>query len=247
MPLCTEKQARAAAYNNPLMRHAAMTCWGVSTFSEGSVTARLGVRDFEIHWISRGFRISEWISDFKVDFWISKWISGFRSGFLDFKWISGFRSGFLDFKWISGFQSGFLDFKVDFWISSGFLDFKADFWISKRISGFHLNRYYSEDTAKIYSWTIMNHILLSLYANNTMSQALHRYIAHIGSVFVDCHTYTYAYCVFVDFHTYSYHTAIIHNTFDNCNYITLEEWPLYPTTKIGRVQRSFIVVTFITS
>ena len=59
---------------------------------EGSVTARLSVRDFEIHWISRGFRISEWIS---------------------------------------GFQSGFLDFK--------------------RISGFHLNRYYSEDTAKIYS------------------------------------------------------------------------------------------------
>ena len=91
---------------------------------EGSATARLGVRDFEIHWISRGFRISEWIS-------------GFQNGFLDFKWISGFRSGFLDFKvdfwiskWISGFQSGFLDFKVDFWTSkwisgfqSGFLDF----------------------------------------------------------------------------------------------------------------------------
>ena len=39
---------------------------------EGSATARLGVRDFEIHWISSGFRISEWISgflDFKVDFW----------------------------------------------------------------------------------------------------------------------------------------------------------------------------------
>ena len=86
-------------------------------YGEGSATARLGVRDFEIHWISRGFRISEWIS-------------GFQNGFLDFKWISGFRSGFLDFevdfwisKWISGFQSGFLDFKVDFWISSGFLDF----------------------------------------------------------------------------------------------------------------------------
>ena len=98
---------------------------------EGSATARLGVRDFEIHWISSGFRIPEWISgfqsgflDFKVDFWISKWISGFQSGFLDFKvdfWIS---------KWISGFQSGFLDFKVDF---------SRDFWISKRISGFHLN------------------------------------------------------------------------------------------------------------
>ena len=93
-------------------------------------TARLGVRDFEIHWISSGFRISEWISGFQsgfLDFWISKWISGFQSGFLDFKvdfWIS---------KWISGFQSGFLDFIVDFsrdfWISSEFLDFKADFWI----------------------------------------------------------------------------------------------------------------------
>ena len=54
---------------------------------EGSATARLGVRDFEIHWISSGFRISEWISgfqsgflDFKVDFWISKRISGFQSG-----------------------------------------------------------------------------------------------------------------------------------------------------------------------
>ena len=58
---------------------------------EGSATARLGVRDFEIHWISRGFRISEWISgfqsgflDFTVDFWISVWISGFQFGFLDF-------------------------------------------------------------------------------------------------------------------------------------------------------------------
>ena len=45
---------------------------------EGSATARLGVRDFEIHWISRGFRISDWISGFHVDFWIS----GFQSGFL---------------------------------------------------------------------------------------------------------------------------------------------------------------------
>ena len=71
---------------------------------EGSVTARLGVRNFEIHWISSGFQISEWISgfqsgflDFKVDFWISKRISGFQSGFLDFKQISEFQSGFLDF------------------------------------------------------------------------------------------------------------------------------------------------------
>ena len=107
---------------------------------EGSATARLGVRDFEIHWISSGFRISEWISGFQsgfLDFWISKWISGFQSGFLDFKvdfWIS---------KWISGFQSGFLDFKADFWISKwisrGISGFQANFWISKRISGFHLN------------------------------------------------------------------------------------------------------------
>ena len=47
--------------------------------------ARLSVRDFEIHWISHGFRISEWISefesgfvDFKVDLWISKRNSGFH-------------------------------------------------------------------------------------------------------------------------------------------------------------------------
>ena len=71
-----------------------------------------------------------------MDLWISKWISRFQSGFVDFKvdfWIS---------KRISGFQSEFLDFKQ----ISGF---QADFWISKRISEFHLNHYYSEDTAKI--------------------------------------------------------------------------------------------------
>ena len=45
-----------------------------------SATARLGVRDFEIHWISRGFRISDWISVYFT------WISGF----LDFKVGSGF-------------------------------------------------------------------------------------------------------------------------------------------------------------
>ena len=102
-----------------------------SALCEGSATARLGVRDFEIHWISSGFRISEWISGFQSGFRISEWISGFQSGFLDFKvdfWISkrisgfqsGFLEGFLDFKRISGFQSGFLDFKVDF---------SRDFWI----------------------------------------------------------------------------------------------------------------------
>ena len=57
---------------------------------EGSATARLGVRDFEIHWISRGFRISDWISGFHVDFWISKWISGFHVDFRISKWISTF-------------------------------------------------------------------------------------------------------------------------------------------------------------
>ena len=64
---------------------------------EGSVTASLGVRDFKIHWISHGFRISDWCSgfqsgflDLKVDFYISKWISGFQSGFLHFKVDSGF-------------------------------------------------------------------------------------------------------------------------------------------------------------
>ena len=42
----------------------------------GRTFARLSVRDFEIHWISRGFRVSEWIS---------KWICGFKGGYLDFK------------------------------------------------------------------------------------------------------------------------------------------------------------------
>ena len=96
-----------------------------------------------------------WISDFRMDFWISKWISGFQVDFWISKWISGFRSGFLDFKvdfwiskWISGFQSGFLDFKVDFWISKWISGFQSGFLDFKRISGFHLNRYYSERTAK---------------------------------------------------------------------------------------------------
>ena len=98
------------------------------------------------------FWISKWISgfqvdfgfqngflDFKVDFWISKWISGFQSGFLDFKadfWIS---------KWISRGISGFqANFWISKWISRGISGFQANFWISKRISGFHLNRYYSK-------------------------------------------------------------------------------------------------------
>ena len=70
---------------------------------ERSATARLGVRDFEIHWISRGFRISDWISGFHVDFWISKWISGFHVDFWISKWISGFHVDFRILKWISTF------------------------------------------------------------------------------------------------------------------------------------------------
>ena len=61
---------------------------GAAERNEGSATARLGVRDFEIHWISSGFRISEWISGFQsgfLDFWISVWISadGVRDFFRD--------------------------------------------------------------------------------------------------------------------------------------------------------------------
>ena len=56
--------------------------------------ALLGVQDLKsMHWISRGFRISDWISDvFHVDFWIS----GFQSGFLH-NFHSGF--GFLGGAW----------------------------------------------------------------------------------------------------------------------------------------------------
>ena len=65
--------------------------------------SRLGVQDFEIHWISRGFRISDWISGFHVDFWISKWISVFHVDFWISKWISGFHVDFRISKWISTF------------------------------------------------------------------------------------------------------------------------------------------------
>ena len=58
---------------------------------------------FEIHWIPRGFRISDWISGFHVDFWISKWISGFHVDFWISKWISGFHVDFRISKWISTF------------------------------------------------------------------------------------------------------------------------------------------------
>ena len=112
-------RAQSAVELEPDMQHITLASHTSLAF-EGSATARLGVRDFEIHWISSGFRISEWISgfqsgflDFKVDFWISKWISGFKVDFWISKRISGFQSGFLegflDFKPISGFQSGFLD------------------------------------------------------------------------------------------------------------------------------------------
>ena len=66
---------------------ASFLAW-IAISTEGSATARLGVRNFEIHRISHGFQISDWISVFHVDFWISKWISGFS------KRISGFQSGF---------------------------------------------------------------------------------------------------------------------------------------------------------
>ena len=46
---------------------------------EGSATACLGVRDFEIH-VDFGFHSG--FLDFTVDFWISQWISGFQFGFL---------------------------------------------------------------------------------------------------------------------------------------------------------------------
>ena len=49
----------------------------------------------------------------------------------------------------SAYRSKSTGFHVDFGFQNGFLDFKVDFWISKWISGFHLNRYYSEDTTKI--------------------------------------------------------------------------------------------------
>ena len=93
------------------IRYRAGLSRGQGIFSEGSATARFGVRDFEIQWISGGFL------DFSLDFWISVWICGFRDFRLDF-WISN---------WISGFQNGFLDFTVDFWISK---------WISELQSAF---------------------------------------------------------------------------------------------------------------
>ena len=65
--------------------------------------ARLSIRDFEIHWISHGFWISDWISGFHMDFWISKWISGFHVDFWISKWISGFHVDFWISKWISTF------------------------------------------------------------------------------------------------------------------------------------------------
>ena len=80
---------------------------------EGSATACLGVRDFEIHWISRGFRISEWISgfhsgflDFSLDFWISVWISADR--FLKTTLSDSVRDFFCDGPLGSAFQLYFV-------------------------------------------------------------------------------------------------------------------------------------------
>ena len=62
--------------------------------ARGPTRRRVGVRDFEIQWISR-FRFR--FQDFSLDFRISCWISGFRQDFsLDFRisrWISGFLVG----------------------------------------------------------------------------------------------------------------------------------------------------------
>ena len=65
----THSRISSLLISRRLNRHRVASRYSVRP--EGSATARLGVRDFEIHWISRGFRISEWIS-------------GFHSGFLDF-------------------------------------------------------------------------------------------------------------------------------------------------------------------
>ena len=153
---------------------------------------------------------STWISDFRMDFWISKWISGFRSGFLDFevdfwisKWISGFRSGFLDFKWISGFQSGFLDFKVDFWISKCISGFQVDFWIS-------FEPYYSEDTAKIYSWTFFSAYMLTIQCHRHFTATSYRqrvrwlsyiYIRILSLIFIHIHTHTACSLIVIHIHT----------------------------------------------
>ena len=65
-----------------------LACKTTFHLNEGSAMAHLGVRDFEIHWISRGFQIGllyftciSGFLDFKVDFWISKWILDVDSGF----------------------------------------------------------------------------------------------------------------------------------------------------------------------
>ena len=74
-----------------------------------------------------------------------------------------------------------------------------------------------------------------------------KYITEIANtgVFADCHTYSYAYWR-VRCYTYSYPIArsllyIMHIS-DNCNY-SPQKNDLCTRTKIGRVQRSFIVVT----
>ena len=75
-----------------------------------------------------------------------------------------------------------LDFN---WIS----DFRSEFWISKWISGFHWISVIcsSEDTAKIYSWTIMNHIPLSLDANRIQCHRHFTAMQHILHVVIHTH------------------------------------------------------------
>ena len=90
--ILTKSRASKRAWSAP-------RCSGIPQGNpRGPTRRRVGVRDFEIQWISR-FRFR--FQDFSLDFWIS-------SGFQDFS---------LDFRISSGFQVGFLDFKLDFWIS----------------------------------------------------------------------------------------------------------------------------------
>ena len=70
----------------------------LESISEGSTMARIGIWDFEIHWIYVDFGFQIWFLDFQVDFWISKWICGFQMDILDFKVDSGFCLNFINLK-----------------------------------------------------------------------------------------------------------------------------------------------------
>jgi hypothetical protein len=84
-------------------------------FYKGTLHWHSSLAEILVIWLQTLIRvlISNWISDFTLDFWfqigflISNWISDFK---LDF-W---FQIGFLISNWIS-------DFKLDFWFHIGFL------------------------------------------------------------------------------------------------------------------------------